>query len=200
MSKEKNKSSLVIVIFLLLLFLLGAVLVGKFVIGKEKDDDTQEEQIASNEGNNDDNDEGSSAIVVEQGEKITWESERKEFYIPKGWTYSIKDDLMLQEIDITGDGLQLQMKYLPVDNEYSWSEKSNIIYKNSASRLYLENGEYTVAFNLAMSITERDYETGETSEQDYALFMLILKDGKAISTLTLEEEATIKYILDEFAK
>lgn len=181
---KKNKTLLVVIILIILILLsLGII----FIINKQEASD---ENIAQMDE--------TSEIEVEQGEKVSWEEERMEFYIPKDWSFSFTQDTTLSGIDITGEDIKLELRYLPVDEDYLWSQQNNVIYENSSSRLYTEEGKYIASLNLAIELTEENYETGETSIQNYALFMSILRGEKGAEELTPEEMASIKYILDEF--
>jgi hypothetical protein len=187
MNKKKTTTITAIIIILLLL------ITGSYFFFFNK---TSEENL---ETNSNQNTEERETIDVEQGELFTLESENKSFYLPKGWTsQKDTDENFMEYYTLEGNGLSLNLRFLPVEDGSQWSKQDNIEYSTSTSRLYKENGFYKAIFNLSQTRIEEDFENNTRTEQDYGLFLIINKNNKPVETLTKEEYSYIKFILDSF--
>jgi hypothetical protein len=186
---DKKKTKIIVAIIILLLL---AIPVGYFLFFNEN----SKEELASNL---DQSTEDRETVPVEQGELLTLESEKKSFYLPKGWT-SKKEmgENYMEYYTLEGNDLTLTMKFLPVEDGSKWSKQDNIEYSTPTSRLYKKDGEYRAIFNLSQTRIYEDFENDIRTEQDYGLFLIINKDNQPLETLTTEEYSYIKFILDSF--
>jgi hypothetical protein len=187
MSKKKITTIVVIILILLLLFTGGYLLLSNKNTGDELETNTD---VTTQER---------ETISVEQGDMITLESEKKSFYLPKGWSYKKDlDDNFIEYYTLEGNDLTLTLSFLPVEDGSKWSRQENIEYSTPTSRLYKEDGKYKAIFNLSQTRIEQDFMNNTKSEQDYGLFLIINKDNQPLETLTTEDYSYIKFILDSF--
>lgn len=187
MKNKKQKSILIIVILLLVSFLSVYFLVIKKPPDKELVNTTNIETNNVEE------------ITVEQGDKVVWESQRTEFYLPKGWSYQIAtNNEFMENIILTGDDLTLTMEFIPVTDGSLWSKQDNILYETPTSVLYKDGEVYKAIFNATTTVVENDYESGESVSKEYGLFLTIKRHGVGLDSLSTEEFSYIKFILDSY--
>jgi hypothetical protein len=191
MNKKKITIIIIILITILLLITVGYCLFfnknskNELNFSSNSNTPTKEKETAS----------------VEPGELLTLESDKKSFYLPKGWTYKKDiDENYIEYYTLEGNDLTLKLKFLPVEDGSKWSKQDNIEYSTSTSRLYKEDGVYKAIFNLSQTRIYEDFVNNTKTEQDYGLFLVINKDNKPLETLTTEEYSYIKFILDSFNK
>lgn len=188
MKNKKQKTILVVVILLLLVSLLSVY----FLVIKKP---SNNELVSTNDSETNNLEE----ITVEQGDKVIWESQRIEFYLPKGWSYQMTtNEEFMENIVLTGDDLTTTMEFAPVTDGSLWSKQDNILYETPTSVLYKDEGVYKAIFNATTTILEEDYESGESISKEYGLFLTIKRDGMGLDSLSTEEFSYIKFILDSY--
>jgi hypothetical protein len=216
-SPQKNPVSLIV----LLLLLIGIGLGVYFFVFAKKDEETdtndtettevaeentmtEEPTLVEDETNEEEIEAEESSefepLPVEPGETLEWEGEQITMTLPLGWTAISSVDPNYNEAwTITAPELIIELAYLPIEDGYMWANWDNVVYKTSFAYLVMDQGEYKVALNRTLTLSSENFETGESTTQEYGLFMVLSRDGVGVTELSDQERSEIMFVLDDYS-